>query len=130
MAKRRITETNFGETRPTVWRFEGGDVIWMVAGLGSGLLVFRLVHGTWQWSVMEASLVALLPVGLISAYVLGLRQGKSRSYDVEFFEWVSVRFQTRLDEWLGMPRRHAHFGPRRVIVDRHPLTQCTDDKTS
>ena len=45
MAKRRITATNCGDTKSTFWILEGSDVIWMIAGLGSGLLVFRLVHG-------------------------------------------------------------------------------------
>ena len=128
MPERHFTETNSGgDSKPVVWIFEGNNVLWMVAGLGAGLMVFRLAHGAWQWSLVEAMIVALVPVLAATLYVLVLKAGKPPSYDKEWFEWMAIRAQLWVNHRLGVARHQAPFGSHVKVRNRHPLNDLRSD---
>lgn len=109
--QRRLHEANAGrDSKPVIWIFEGNNILWMVLGFGLSLLLFRLCHGTWHWSLGESVAVAIVPLLLSGAYVILLKSGKPKSYDAEFFEWGGVR----LTQWLdhrGILRSRPYFAP-------------------
>ena len=111
--QRRYHEANAGrDSKPVIFIFEGNNVLWMLAGVGIALLVFRLAHGRLQWSLGESFAAALVPLVLVTLYVVILKSGKPRSYDGEFFEWGAHQFSHWLDH-LGLRRARPYFAPCR-----------------
>lgn len=89
---RRYHEANAGrDSKPVIFIFEGNNILWMVLGCGLALLVFRLGHDQLNWSIGESLAAGLVPLSIISLYVVLLKSGKPPSFDREFFEWIAVR---------------------------------------
>ncbi|MFT4571652.1 MAG: hypothetical protein ACI8TX_002870 [Hyphomicrobiaceae bacterium] len=79
---RRYHEANAGrDSKPVIFIFEGNNILWMVLGCGLALLVFRLCHGQFHYSLGESLALSLIPL-----YVMLLKSGKPKSFDKEFFE--------------------------------------------
>ena len=113
---RRYHEANAGrDSKPVIFIFEGNNILWMLLGCGLALLVFRLAHGRLDWSIGEALAVGLVPLILVTLFVVLLKSGKPKSFDREFFEWVAVRSRQGLDR-LGLMRDRPYFGPPREHV--------------
>jgi len=110
---RRYHEANSGrDSKPVIFIFEGNNILWMVLGCGLALLVFRLCHGQFNYSLGESLALALIPLSAITLYVVLLKSGKPKSFDREFFEWVAVRSRQALDR-LGLMRDRPYFAPPR-----------------
>ena len=120
--QRRYHEANAGrDSKPVIFIFEGNNVLWMVAGVGIALLVFRLCHGQLGWSIGESIAAGLAPLVLVTLYVVVLKSGKPKSYDGEFFEWRAHQFSHWLDR-VSLRRSQPYFAPcRRRKAVSHPL---------
>ena len=120
---RRTHEANAGrDSKPVIWIFEGTNVLWMLAGAGLSLLVFRLCHGALQWSLGESAIAALAPVLVTTLYVVLLKSGKPESFDREFFEWIAARCRQSLDR-IGLLHDRPYFGPPKKPLP--PLSRTT-----
>jgi hypothetical protein len=86
----RFTETNSADdSAGKTWGLEG-NLFWFVAGGAfAGVLTLLLLFSIWRWSLLNAALPALIPLGLSLLYALVLRQGKPPGYDIDLFElWL------------------------------------------
>ena len=123
---RRYHEANSGrDSKPVIFIFEGNNILWMVLGCGLALLVFRLCHGQFNYSLGESLALALIPLSAITLYVVLLKSGKPKSFDREFFEWVAVRSRQALDR-LGLMRGRPYFAPPRSHQKRLAQPSPTD----
>ena len=117
---RRYHEANSGrDSKPVIYIFEGNNILWMVLGCGLALLVFRLGHDQLNWSIGESLAAGLVPLSIISLYVILLKSGKPLSFDREFFEWIAVRSRQALDHF-GLMRDRAYFAPPKSKPARRP----------
>ena len=117
---RRYHEANAGrDSKPVIFIFEGNNILWMVLGCGLALLVFRLGHDHFHWSLGESLAAGLVPLSIISLYVILLKSGKPQSFDREFFEWIAIRSRQALDHF-GLLRDRAYFAPPRSKPTRRP----------
>ncbi len=117
---RRYHEANAGrDSKPVIFIFEGNNILWMVLGCGLALLVFRLGHDQLNWSIGESMAASLIPLIVITLYVVVLKSGKPKSFDREFFEWLAIRSRQALDH-LGLMRDRAYFAPPRNKPARRP----------
>jgi hypothetical protein len=125
--QRRYHEANAGrDSKPVIFIFEGNNVLWMVAGVGIALLVFRLTHGRLHWSLGESFAAGLVPLVLVTLYVVVLKSGKPKSYDSEFFEWGAHQVSAWLDR-VGLKRARPYFGPCRSRKKvPHPLADAAE----
>ena len=126
---RRYHEANAGrDSKPVIFIFEGNNILWMLLGCGLALLVFRLMHGHFDGSLGESLAAGLVPLVLVTLFVVLLKSGKPKSFDREFFEWIAVRSRQGLDR-LGLLRDRPYFGPphRR---GRTPDSQADDHNPS
>jgi hypothetical protein len=104
----RFTETNSADdSTGKTWGLEG-NLFWFVTG-GAFVAVttLLLLFSVWRWSLLNALVPALIPLGLALLYALALRQGKPSGYDTDLFEL-----------WLKGP----DFGPEppSEITPQHP----------
>lgn len=86
----RFTETNSADdSAGKTWGLEG-NLFWFVAGGAfSAVITLLLLFSVWRWTLLGASVAALIPLGLALLYALALRQGKPPGYDIDLFElWV------------------------------------------
>ena len=110
---RRYHEANSGrDSKPVIYIFEGNNILWMILGCGLALLVFRLCHGKFNYSLGESLALALIPLSIITLYVVLLKSGKPKSFDREFFEWLAIRSRQVLDQ-IGLTRDRPFFAPPR-----------------
>ncbi len=108
---RRYHEANAGrDSKPVIFIFEGNNVLWMVLGCGLALLVFRVGHAQLEWSFGESLAASLVPLTLITLYVVLLKSGKPKSFDREFGEWWTIRLRHALDR-AGLLRNQPYFAP-------------------
>ena len=90
--------TNAGEdSRPVVWKLEGGQVLWMAASAALGLLLFRFFVDVLEWSVaVGLTLSAIVPV-LTVIFLLRFVTGKPPSYATDYLEWKGLQ----TSQWLA-----------------------------
>ena len=114
---RRWHDSNSGaDSGPVVWLLEGNQVLWCSAGAGVGILLFRLLHGTFNHSLLVAGGLALIPFVATTTFILTLRTGKPPSYAAEFLALLSQKLARCLEIHLGI-------GRTRSVIDS-PLTSA------
>lgn len=106
----RLHETNEGrETQQGIAGFEGTNAFLFMIAVGLGMLFFRKMSEGQNPNMAMAVGVASIPMLVVMAYVFGLKQGKSASYDVELGEWLIIKltkapyFSPRQVEPLALP---------------------------
>lgn len=78
-------------------RFERGEALVMIAALGVGTMLFRILNNSDGLPVWLALVVAaVIPVG-VCTYLAVLVVGKPRHYAIEFLTWRWMR----LARWLS-----------------------------
>ena len=104
----RLTDTNAAsDSKGRTWGLEGNLFWYLVGGIGAGITMFFLLIVVMKASLLSSSVVALLPVTLCLAYILGLRQGKPPGYDCDCLEY-----------WFS----GQGFGPLATSSAKHPLS--------
>ena len=87
----RLTDTNAAsDSQGRTWGLEGNLFWYLVGGLGASITVFFVLIVVIKAALLSSFAVALVPVTLCLAYILGLRQGKPPGYDRDCLEyWLS-----------------------------------------
>jgi hypothetical protein len=103
----RLTDTNAAsDSKGRTWGLEGGLFWWLIAGIGTGIIVFFVLLVLLKESLAMSFVIALVPVSLCLSYIFALRQGKPPGYDRDLFECVATG---------------RGFGPEAVHSCIHPL---------
>jgi hypothetical protein len=120
MSERRFHETNSGrDAKQSFWFFEGANALWFLAGFGLGMLILQwLLGGDMPWPAALG--IASMPVVAACLYVLILKAGKPKSYDLEMFEWLGWRFLA-WGNFQGWWRARPYFGANKIERWDHPL---------
>lgn len=83
--------------KPGMGRFERGEAVVMIAALGIGMVVFRLLSSSAGLPVsMALALSSAIPVG-VGVYLACLVVGKPCHYAADIFAWCLMR----LARWLS-----------------------------
>ena len=85
----RLTDTNAAsDSKGRTWGLEGGLFWWLLGGIGAAITVFFLLLVVLKMTLGVSLGIALVPLALCLAYILGLRQGKPPGYDRDYFEFL------------------------------------------
>ena len=85
----RLTDTNAAsDSKGRTWGLEGGLFWWLIAGIGTSIVVFFVLLVMLGESLLTSFLTALVPVALCLAYIFMFRQGKPPGYDRDCFEYL------------------------------------------
>lgn len=77
--------------KPGIGRFERGEVVIMICALGFGLVIFRFLSASADWSIWPALLLAsAFPVGA-GAFLLCFVTGRSQHYAADMLVWQGMR---------------------------------------
>ncbi len=127
MTERRFHETNAGrDAKQSFWFFEGANALWFLAGFGIGMLTLQyLLNRGWPWPAAWGT--ATLPVILACVYVLVLKAGKPRSYDLEMFEWLAWRFLA-WGNFRGWWRAAPYFGANKLARWENPFHSADEEE--
>ena len=83
----RLTDTNASaDSSGRTWGLEGNLVWWLIGGVGSAIATFFALLVGLEASLLTSLGVAVVPLLLVLAYILGLRQGKPPGYDRDLLE--------------------------------------------
>ena len=86
----RLTDTNAAsDSKGRTWGLEGNLFWWLVGGVGVGITLFFVLIVGFKAGLMSAFGIAVVPVLVCLAYILGLRQGKPPGYDRDYLEYLS-----------------------------------------
>ena len=82
---------NAREVKATIWIFEGSSLYVLIASFALALAAFRYCYdglglGTWVSAACGAA-----PLVTATVYVVTLKLGKPKSYDIDFFRSLGVR---------------------------------------
>jgi hypothetical protein len=82
---------NAREAKATIWIFEGSSLYVLIAAMALALAAFRYCYdglglGTWGSAAGGAT-----PLVIASAYVVMLKLGRPKSYDIDVFRSLGVR---------------------------------------
>jgi hypothetical protein len=97
---------NAREGRPSVWIFSGRSIVYLVVGVGMGIVLFRLANIAWGFDVLSSLLIGIMPLAAITLFVQVLVNGKPPSHAWDVMCW-------------GLWQVHA-WAYRSGIVDRPP----------
>jgi hypothetical protein len=85
----RLTDTNAAsDSKGRTWGLEGGLFWWLIAGIGTGIIVFFVLLVMLKKSLLMSFVAGLVPLLICLAYIFGLRQGKPPGYDRDIFEYA------------------------------------------
>lgn len=83
----RLSDTNAAtDSSGRTWGLEGNLVWWLIGGLGAGIATFFGLLVGLEAPLLTSLAVAVVPILLVLAYILGLRQGKPPGYDRDLLE--------------------------------------------
>ena len=113
---------NAREAKAAIWFFEGSSLYVLIAAFALALAAFRYCYdglglGTWGSVVAGAA-----PLVAAMVYVLTLKLGKPKSYDIDFFRSSGVRLiRAVAGTGLVLVRFELHgFHTRKT---RHPYAE-------
>jgi hypothetical protein len=82
---------NARESKANVWIFEGSSLYLLIGGMALAILLYRFGFDRLHWGNASIGLAAI-PIFIATAYVILLKAGKPKSYDMDFFRTWGVRF--------------------------------------
>jgi hypothetical protein len=110
---------NAREAKATIWIFEGSSLYVLIASFALALAAFRYCYdglGLGTWGSVTAGAA---PLVVASVYVMTLKVGKPKSYDIDFFRSLGVRMMRAIARTgLLLVRFELHGLSNRR--DRHP----------
>jgi hypothetical protein len=113
---------NAREAKATVWIFEGTSLFFLIGAFALALLGYRYCYDRLGLGTWGSLAVAIVPLVLVTAYVLILKLGKPKSYDLDFFRSLAMRLFTVIARMgLLFIRLDLHgFGTRKT---QHPYSE-------
>ena len=82
---------NAREAKATIWIFEGSSLYVLIAAFALALAGFRYCYDALGLGTWVSVLVGAAPLVVAMIYVVTLKLGKPKSYDVDFFRSFAVR---------------------------------------
>jgi hypothetical protein len=82
---------NAREAKMTLWIFEGSSLYVLIVSVALALAGFRYASDRLGLGTWASAGVGAAPLVLASGYVLTLKLGKPKSYDVDFFHSLGIR---------------------------------------
>ena len=82
---------NAREAKATIWIFEGSSLYVLIASFALALAGFRYCCDALGLGTGVSLLVGATPLVVATVYVVTLKLGKPKSYDVDFFRSFAVR---------------------------------------
>ena len=82
---------NAREAKATIWIFEGSSLYVLIAAFALALAGFRYCYDALGLGTWVSVLVGAVPIVVAMVYVVTLKLGKPKSYDVDFFRSLAVR---------------------------------------
>jgi hypothetical protein len=82
---------NAREAKASLWIFEGSSLFVLIGAAALALGSYRFCVERLNWSLVASIGVGAAPLLIATAYVLALKVGKPKSYDVDFFRSLSMR---------------------------------------
>jgi hypothetical protein len=82
---------NAREAKATIWIFEGSSLYVLIAAFSVALAGFRYCSDALGLGTGVSLLVGATPLVVATVYVVTLKLGKPKSYDVDFFRSFAVR---------------------------------------
>jgi hypothetical protein len=110
---------NAREAKVTVWIFEGSSLYVLIASAALALASFRFAYDQLRLATWASAGVGGVPLVLASVYVLTLKLGKPKSYDVDVFRSLVMRvIRSIARSGLMLVKLELHgLSPRK---SRHP----------
>ena len=82
---------NAREAKATIWFFEGSSLYVLIVSFALALAGFRYAYEGLGLGTCGSAAIAAAPLVIASAYVLALKLGKPKSYDIDVFRSLGVR---------------------------------------
>jgi hypothetical protein len=82
---------NAREAKATIWIFEGSSLYVLIAAFALALASFRYCYDGLGLGTSGSVVAGAAPLLLAVVYVLTLKLGKPKSYDIDFFRSSGVR---------------------------------------
>jgi hypothetical protein len=82
---------NAREAKVTLWIFEGSSLYVLIVSVALALAGFRYAYDRLGLGTWASAGVGVAPLILASVYVLTLKLGKPKSYDVDVFRSLGMR---------------------------------------
>ena len=113
---------NAREAKATIWIFEGSSLYVLIVAFALALAGFRYCCDALGLETWVSLLVGLAPLVVAMVYVVTLKLGKPKSYDIDFFRSFAVRVIRALaGTGLLLIRFELHrFSTRKT---RHPYAE-------
>jgi hypothetical protein len=115
---------NAREAKATIWIFEGSSLYVLIVSVALALAGFRYAYDRLGLGAWTSAGVGAAPLVLASVYVLTLKVGKPKSYDIDFFRSVLLRLALAIARTgLLLVRVELHgLGPRSA-KRQHPYAE-------
>jgi hypothetical protein len=82
---------NTREAKMTLWIFEGSSLYVLIVSVALALAAFRYAYDRLGLGTWASVFVGAAPLILASVYVLTLKLGKPKSYDMDVFRSLGMR---------------------------------------
>ena len=82
---------NAREAKATIWIFEGSSLYVLIASFALALAGFRYCYDALGLGTWVSVLVGEIPLVVAMIYVVSLKLGKPKSYDIDFFRSFAIR---------------------------------------
>jgi hypothetical protein len=113
---------NARKAKVTVWIFEGPSLFFLIGGSGLALLAYRYCYDRLAVGNLGSGLAATIPLVLAILYGLALKLGKPKSYDVDCFRSLGMRF-VRLLHRIGIMRSTLDLYAESTRKSAHPYRE-------
>ena len=113
---------NAREAKATIWIFEGSSLYVLIAAFALALAGFRYSYDALGLGTWVSLLVGAAPLVVAMVYVVALKLGKPKSYDVDFFRSFAVRLMRAI---AGTGLLFIRFELHRLSTrkTRHPYAE-------
>jgi hypothetical protein len=82
---------NAREAKATIWIFEGSSLYVLIAAMALALVTFRYCYDGLGLGTLGSAAAGTTPLVIASAYVVTLKLGRPKSYDIDVFRSLGVR---------------------------------------
>ena len=82
---------NARDAKATIWIFEGSSLYVLIAAIALALAVFRYCYDGLGFGAWGSAAGGAVPLVMATVYVLTLKLGKPKSYDIDCFRSLAVR---------------------------------------
>lgn len=82
---------NAREAKATIWIFEGSSLYVLIAAIALALAAFRYCYDGLGLGTLGSTVAGAAPLVIATVYVVTLKLGRPKSYDIDVFRSLGVR---------------------------------------